>query len=82
MKVRVECHSGYKTDKRPVRFYLGERELGVKELLDRWYGQDYDYFKLLADDGDTYILKYHPLEDYWKLVFYSAPNLPHGLKTR
>ena len=76
MKIRVECYSGYKADERPVRFYLGERKLEVKELLDRWYGEDDDYFKLLADDGNTYILKYHHSEDFWELTLYSAPTAP------
>ena len=76
MGVRVESYSGYKANERPIRFYIGQRKLEVKELLDRWYGEDYDYFKLLADDLSTYVLKYHRLNDYWELVFYSAPNVP------
>jgi len=80
MQVRVESYSGYKSDERPVRFYIGKRKLEVKELLDRWYGEDYDYFKLLADDLSTYVLKYYRFKDYWELVFYSAPNLPSWMK--
>ena len=76
MRVRVECYSGYKANEKPVTFYLGERKLEVKELLDRWYGEDYDYFKLLGDDLSTYVLKYHRVQDYWELVFYSAPDVP------
>jgi hypothetical protein len=80
MKIRVECYSGYKANERPVRFYLGEKQLEVKELLDRWYGEDHDYFKLLADDGNTYLFKYHRFRDHWELVLYSAPNLPLHIK--
>ncbi len=82
MKVRVECYSGYKANERPVRFYIGERQLAVIELLDRWYGEDNDYFKLLADDGSTYILEYHRPEDDWELVMYSAPNVPPSIHNR
>lgn len=57
MKLRVECHSGTKADERPVRFYLGERRLEVQEVLDQWYGPDDVYFKLLAEDGNLYILR-------------------------
>ena len=76
MQVRVECYSGYKANERPVRFYLGKRKLEVMELLDRWYGEDYDYFKLLADDLSTYVLKYYRFEDHWELVLFSSPDVP------
>ena len=76
MGIRVECYSGHKANERPVRFYIGNRKLEVEELVDRWYGEDHDYFKLLADDCCTYVLKYHRFEDQWELIFYSAPNLP------
>lgn len=75
MKIRVECYSGYKANERPVRFYIGERALEVKELLDRWYGEDHDYFKLLASDANTYILKYDRFEDQWELSSHSSRHL-------
>ena len=75
MDVRVECYSGYKANERPLRFHVGDRALEVKELLDRWYGEDYDYFKLLADDENTYILKYHRIEDRWELTLLSTPRV-------
>jgi hypothetical protein len=76
MKLRVECYSGYKADERPVRFYLGNRKLEVTELVDRWYGEDHEYFKLLADDGNRYVLKYQRPENRWDLIEYSVPDLP------
>ena len=76
MKLRVECYSGYKADERPVRFYLGERKLEVEAILDRWYGEDYEHFKLRADDGNTYILKYLRSEDEWELTLFSRPDAP------
>jgi hypothetical protein len=76
MRIRVECYSGYKADERPVRFHLGERQLRVQELLDRWYGQAHDYFKLLADDGNVYILRHERMEDFWELTMFSKPDAP------
>jgi hypothetical protein len=76
MQVRVECYSGYKPDERPVRFYLGERKLEVEAVLDRWYGEDDDYFKLRADDGNIYILKHLRAVDEWELTLFSRPA-PH-----
>ena len=79
MALRVECYSGYKLNERPVRFYLGERKIEVKELLDRWYGEDHDYYKLLADDLSTYVLKYNRYDDRWELIFYAASDLPTSI---
>lgn len=67
--VRVECYSGYKADERPIRFEIHGRMFEVKENLDRWYGIDYEYFKVRADDGNDYILKHSREDDSWELEF-------------
>jgi hypothetical protein len=71
VKVRVECYSGFKADERPVRFYLGERGIEVEAILDRWYGEECDYFKLRAGDGNTYILKHFRSSDEWEMTLFS-----------
>jgi hypothetical protein len=76
MKIKVECYSGCKANERPVRFYMGDRVLEVRELLDRWVGEEADYFKLVADDGNNYILRYDRHEDSWELTLYSAADTP------
>lgn len=67
MRVHVECYSGYKADQRPIRFQLGDRVYIVEELLDQWYGPDYLYYKVRADDGNLYILKQNQTADEWTL---------------
>ena len=71
MPLKVECYAGYKADERPLRFSLGTggegRTLEVKEVLDQWYGVGYRCFKVLADDGDIYILRHQEPEDVWTL---------------
>ena len=57
LKLRVDSYSGRKTDERPVRFRLGQREYLVQEVLDQWYGPDDVFFKILASDGNIYILR-------------------------
>jgi hypothetical protein len=76
MRIRVESYSGYKANERPIRFYIGDKVLEVKELVDRWFGEEADFFKLVADDGNNYILKYDRDEDSWELTMYSAPATP------
>lgn len=68
MLIKVKSYSGYKADERPLSFTLGERELQVKEILDRWYGEGQDYFKVRADDDYTYIIRYDREKDVWELV--------------
>ena len=70
LSLRVECYAGYKADERPLRFTpqkAGARTYEVREVLDQWYGVGYRCFKVRADDGDVYILKYSETEDAWTL---------------
>ncbi len=67
--IKVDCYSGYKGDERPTAFFIGERRFEVKEVLDKWYGPDYEYFKIRADDGNEYILKHSIKDDFWTLEF-------------
>ena len=67
MAIRVECYAGYRGEQEPRAFWLGERRLEVLELQDRWYGPDYRYFRVKADDGHVYVLRRDDAEDVWTL---------------
>jgi hypothetical protein len=56
-EIRVRTYSGYKADERPLRFDLQGREFFVKEILKRCYGERCDFFTVMADDGETYLLR-------------------------
>ena len=68
-KIEVIAYSGYKANERPVHFLLDDQNLEVKEILNRWRGQDHDYFKVLADDECVYLIKWHRSMDIWFLVY-------------
>jgi hypothetical protein len=72
--LKVECYSGYKAEERPLRFTFqggtSPRAYEVKEVLDQWYGVGYCCFKVMADDGDIYILRHQEVEDAWLLESY------------
>ena len=51
MKIEVVAYSGYKANERPLYFVLEQNKLGVVNVVDRWYGVEHDYFKVLAEDG-------------------------------
>jgi hypothetical protein len=70
--ITVSCYAGYRADERPESFTLGERTLGVEEVLGRWDGPDYRYFKVRASDGNTYILRHDEIHDAWELEFFRA----------
>ena len=71
MPLKVECYSGYRADERPLRFAFAEPVCApryeVKEILDQWYGVGYRCFKVLANDGNIYILRHQESDDHWQL---------------
>lgn len=71
-ELKVVAYSGYKANERPLRLIIGDKNLEVKRVIDRWVGEDHDYFKCLADDGQVYLLKWHRIQDQWVLL---SPNM-------
>lgn len=67
-KIAVTCYAGYKADERPTSFNRGGTPLAVTEILDRWYDQDGNYFKVRAEDSEEYLLRHDLSEDFWELV--------------
>jgi hypothetical protein len=74
--LRVECYAGYAADERPVAFRLGERRIAVREIVDRWYGEDHAYFKLTGEDGVRYLLRQDRWRDTWELILMEVPTAP------
>lgn len=68
IKIKVEAYSGYKANERPISFTIRDKILKVKEIIDRWHGEDHDYFKVKADDEYIYIIRYDRERDEWELV--------------
>jgi hypothetical protein len=59
-----------------------ERTYEVKEILDQWYGPEYQCFKVLADDGNLYILRHDLAEDTWTLDSFRRGCQPEKGKAR
>ena len=74
MKVRVICYEGYRAEETPRAFFLGERRLEVVTVLDRWRGEDHEYVKLSASDGNRYILRYDRSADEWEITLMEDPR--------
>jgi hypothetical protein len=70
MSVRVESYSGYRGEQEPIAFRLGERRLGVHTIVDRWYAPDQRWFRVQADDGNTYVLRHNEATGVWDVAAY------------
>ncbi|HEY3309252.1 MAG TPA: hypothetical protein VGJ93_12420 [Desulfuromonadaceae bacterium] len=68
IQLQVQTYSGYQADERPTSFVLGGRTFQVEDIIDQWYGEDHAYFKLMADDGNLYIIRHDNALDLWELT--------------
>ena len=74
LQIEVETYSGHRGDERPTSFRLNERTFTVNDIVDRWYGPDHDYFKLIADDGILYIIRHDRGDDSWEITLMEADS--------
>jgi PilZ domain-containing protein len=70
--IRVECYSGHRAEERPLRFVIRQREFQVRELDGRWYSPEASFFRVLADDGNYYVLRHDEAQDSWTLDGFRA----------
>lgn len=70
--IEVDCQPGHAGEPVPHVLHFGQACLAVKALVDSWSGHDHHYFKLLGEDGATYIVRHDLPTDRWELVFYDS----------
>jgi hypothetical protein len=75
---RVECYAGHRADSEPRRLHIGQREVLVTEIIDRWIDPSHRYFKLRGDDGGVYLLRHGSVEDRWEMTLYDSIPVAHG----
>lgn len=66
----VDCLPGHGGDAVPHALHFGLASVAVKARVDNWEGRDHCYFKLLGEDGATYIVRHDLSSDLWELAFY------------
>ncbi len=66
--VAVEAYAGYKGEETPRAFIHEGVRREVRDIAQRWYTDRYSYFKLFADDGLRYIIRYDVEDLIWELV--------------
>jgi hypothetical protein len=74
MFIEMECYSGYRADERPVRFVMSGRRYEVIEVEDRWYSPRATYFRVVASDGNRYVLCHDAGKEVWSLEAFRAKS--------
>jgi len=70
--IRVECYAGYRGEEEPRRFFLGDREIGVTVVLDRWLDPLHRYFKVRGTDRGIYILRHDVGPGRWEMILFDS----------
>ena len=70
-RTTVDCYAGYRGEETPRRFTLLDRTRTVTSVIDQWLAPDHRYFKVLADDGYTYILRHDIAGHAWDITLAS-----------
>ncbi|MEW6456494.1 MAG: hypothetical protein AB1410_07280 [Acidobacteriota bacterium] len=75
MKTKVICYSGYKAEEKPIAFFIGDRKIKVKEIIETWYQEEIepergeaDCFKVIGEDEREYCLCYLKQFDEWIVI--------------
>lgn len=56
----------------PHAFVLGNKRIAVEIITDRWISSDHSYFKLMASDGATYILRHDENSGEWEMTLFQT----------
>lgn len=68
--LRVECYSDHRGEEIPRRFNIGQRDIKVIEVIDRWLAPTHRYFKVKGNDEGIYILRHDETRNLWELTMY------------
>lgn len=72
MDLVVECSPGHRGEPEPQAFAIGTRRVAVLAIVDRWFAPGSRWYKVAADDGDTYILRHDAPEHRWTLAAFTS----------
>jgi len=71
----VITYSGSKPDEYPLEFTFRDTQYQVREIIDRWYESGvkagtpiYNYFKVLTEQNDVFIIRHNQRYDSWALL--------------
>ena len=70
LAVSVECYAGHRGEQTPRTLILGDRRIGVVEIVDGWLAPDHRYYKLRGDDDNTYLVRHDERSHIWELTLF------------
>ncbi len=70
LAIQVECYAGHRGEQTPRAILVGDRRIGVVEVLDQWLAPEHRYFKLRGDDGDIYLVRHDVASQVWELTMF------------
>ena len=74
----VDGRPGHGGEPVPRALHFGLANVAVKALVDNWAGRDHRYFKLVGEDGATYIVRHVLPSGLWALAFHNRGQEPAG----
>lgn len=75
MIVSVECDRAFNGETTPRFFMIGDRRIDIAHVLDRWLGEEYDYYKIQDRGGDTFILRCDSDDRTWEIWMYKRAGV-------
>ena len=72
MSIRVECYAGFRAEQEPLAFWLAERRVVVRAIVDRWLAPRERWFKVDADNGHVYVLRHDELSGDWDIAAFAG----------
>ena len=48
----------------------------VRAILDPWYAPTHRWFRVDADDGNTYVLRHDETTDEWEIAAFTTSRQP------
>lgn len=72
LEIGVECYAGHRGEQTPRTLILGDRRVGITDVLDAWLAPEYRYFKLRGENGDTFIVRHDEQRGTWELTMFRA----------
>jgi len=75
MDIDVDCIDGSTGEPEPAQMRLGETDIAVDGVVDRWLAAGHRYFKVRAADGGIYILRHDTSAGRWQMSFFQAADV-------
>jgi hypothetical protein len=64
-KTKVEIKKDDTFEDNPIRFWIHVTMLDILEIEDRWYSENFFYFKVFANNAKHYLLKKSNSDGIW-----------------